>query len=58
MRGGEVLTLHGSILELGKWNGIGVPMRRSAARDGVWEVTVVLPIGMSEHDTRGLFDYK
>ena len=53
-----MLTLHGSILELGKWNGIGVPMRRSAARDGVWEVTVVLPIGMSEHDTRGLFDYK
>ena len=52
------MALHGSVDELGKWNDVGVPMRRSAARDDVWEVTVDLPIGMSEKDTRGLFDYK
>eukprot|EP00729_Bicosta_minor_P009529 gene9529-17274_t len=58
VRAGEVLTLHGSIPELGKWNEVGIPMRRSDARSDVWEVTVDLPIGMSEKDTRGLFDFK
>jgi hypothetical protein len=53
------MALHGNLAELGNFDDRGVPMVESPRGvPGVWEVTVDLPIGLSERDNKGLFTFK